>query len=149
MGRWQEKIKNIHRPTLQNLLNPTELSSVGFVGTSGGHLQIKITDNEQTPKTDFTVEPAVDKLVLSVDDQGLPLHHCRGEPNGICYGDSEWVRYRLQRVAKHKRPMLAHEYSKLYLANFDEESNEIRKENKARKAANSWLREATAHPPSA
>jgi hypothetical protein len=132
MGRWQNKINNQASPPLQNLQNTDDISLVGSVGMAIDGLE---------NKNDKLTQVLCDKHSDFVDVDGLPLHHCRDKP----YSDSEWISRRLKRVALHKRALLAGEYASRYLSTYKNESNEIIKQNKARKNANLWLLRETAH----
>jgi len=127
MGRWQNKLKKAYLPSPQNLLNTNSGSSVGSVVTPDEHL-VNISNNDTDSEHHYLV-----------GTNCLPLHHCSDEP----YGDTAWIQHRLKRVAQHRRIKLADEYSCRYLQAYAEETNEIRKENKARRIANHWLLLAT------
>jgi len=123
MGRWQNKLKKAYLPSPQNLLNTDIDSSVGFVATPDEH-SLKFLNNGKHTEHHYLI-----------DSNGLPLHHCSDEP----YGDTAWIQHRLKRVAQHRRMKLADEYSCRYFQAYTEETNEIKKENKARRIANYWL----------
>ena len=129
MGRWQNKLEKVCLLPPQNLLNTGAGSSVGSVVTSNGH-SINFSNNSEE----------IDHGYL-VDGNGLPLYHYSA---GL-HGDSTWIRRRLKRVAQHKQETLADEYSRRYLLAYTEEANDIKKDNKARKAANLWLLRVTKH----
>ncbi len=123
MGRWQNKLNQAYLSSPQNLLNTNSGSSVGSVATPDEHL-LSLSNNGTDTEHHYLVSTNC-----------LPLYHCSDEP----YGDTAWIQNRLKRVALHKRVKLADEYSCRYLHAYAEETNEIRKENKARRIANHWL----------
>ncbi|PKH88269.1 hypothetical protein [Colwellia sp. Bg11-28] len=129
MGRWQNKLIKAYLPSPQNLLNMDIDSSVGSVATPDEH-SLNFLNNGNRTEHDYLV-----------DSNGLPLHHCSDEP----YGDTAWIQHRLKRVAQHRRMKLADEYSCHYMFAYAQETNDIKKENKARKAANLWLLRVTKH----
>lgn len=123
MGRWQNKLKQACLPSPQNLLNTNSGSSVGSVATPDKH-SLNFSSNAKDTEYHYLIGTSC-----------LPLHHCSDE----LYGDTAWIQNRLKRVALHKRVKLADEYSCRYFQAYTEETNEIRKENKARRTANHWL----------
>jgi hypothetical protein len=94
----------------------------------------------------------------STNPQGnfLPEYHYRAEhltpwkiaPNVIetvryKYSDSKWIEAKLRRLPANKRQWAINEYSRRYKKAFDEEPDEIKKENRARFITNNWLLETT------
>ena len=112
-----------------NGINTDIGSFVGFVVASDEH-SVNISNNSEEIERHYLV-----------DSHGLPLHHYSVEP----HGNSVWIKRRLKRVAQHKQVVLADEYSRRYLLAYTEEANDIKKDNKARKAANLWLLRVTKH----
>jgi len=139
MGRWQLKLQTPLMPPLQNLQNSTQqdkLSSVGFGGTQVGNSQ----DNDlKKGQIEFASSRCIEQYNQYVTDGGLPVNHFNDQQ---C-GDSNWIRLRLNMVASGKRIQLAAEYSQKYLSAFEAESNEVRRENVARRYANLWLLKVT------
>jgi hypothetical protein len=136
MGRWQDKIIKHLLPSPQNHQKPVSLSFGGF-----GGLTLVRLENQLANKVSVDSDKAEGECRKFIDSEGLPLCHCRENLNG----DSNWIRHRLKRVAVHKRSKLAAEYALRYISVFNQENNETRKENKARKNANLWLLRLTSH----
>jgi hypothetical protein len=136
MGRWQDKIIKHLLPSPQNHQKPVLLSSGGFGGSTLVRLENKLANKVSVGHN--KTEGEYNKFI---DSEELPIYHCCENPNG----DSNWIRHRLKRVAVHKRSKLAAEYALRYISVFNQEKNETRKENKARKSANLWLLRLTSH----
>lgn len=93
---------------------------------------------------------------VAANDAGLPAYHYNGEnltfwmmptvsadAMRLKHGDSEWIESKLRRVPADKRQILSDEYSRLFKAVYDAETDENKKANKAAFAANSWLLKVT------
>ena len=92
----------------------------------------------------------------SANDETLPEHHYRADdlsfrntPNSVIefiklkYSDSKWIEAKLRRLPSQIRPPVIEEYSKRYNLAFESESSQIKKENRARFIANTWLLKIT------
>lgn len=59
------------------------------------------------------------------------------------YGDSQWIKAKLNRLPTNKRQLVIEEYSKRYNLVFESEPSDIKKEGRARFVANTWLLKKT------
>lgn len=139
MGRWQERLKTLQSSPLQNLQNTVIDCSVGSVGTQEAILNNKERVHSKNSEVRLANDGVFNEHNQCVNGFYIPVHHY-SEPQ---YGDTDWITLRLKMVASHKRELLAAEYSEKYQRAFDSEINEIRKENAARRYANSWLLRVT------
>ena len=105
-----------------------------------------ITENQafQTIRQIRQVPSAANDDDAFVTREGLPVNFYDGEPNGVQYGDREWIAGKLRRVAdKATRRKIAAEYSQRYVAAIEAEPIEHCKAGRARFITNSWLRIVT------
>lgn len=93
---------------------------------------------------------------LNANNDGLPDYHYRGEDltswmestdsakrKALKYGDSSWIEAKLRRVPLNQRQSICNGYSERYKVAFDFEPDEVKKVNRARVIANSWLLKTT------
>lgn len=92
----------------------------------------------------------------SANDETLPEHHYRADDltfrntsNSaiefikLKYSDSKWIEAKLRRLPSQTRLSVIEEYSKRYKLAFESEQDPIKKANRARFIANTWLLKVT------
>jgi hypothetical protein len=92
----------------------------------------------------------------SANDEILPEHHYRADdlsfrntPNSaiefikLKYSDSKWIKAKLRRLPAQRRQSVIEEYSNRYKLAFESEPEQIKKINRARFIANTWLLKVT------
>jgi len=94
--------------------------------------------------------------VNAANDSSLPNNYFRAENLTFCktppnvverlrykYSDAAWILAKLRRVPGNQRQALINEYSTIYEYARNAEENAVKKDNRARFIANSWLLKAT------
>jgi hypothetical protein len=116
----------------------------------------------KTRRSDNSINPHRVSLISqnlgnnSANDETLPEHHYRADdlsfrntPNSaiefikLKYSDSKWIEAKLRRLPSQRRKSVSEEYSKRYKLSFEVEPDQIKKINRARFVANTWLLKVT------
>lgn len=82
----------------------------------------------------------VTKTISEHIQNELPKHYWRGKFDDRKYCDSYYIIEQLNQVPSHQKQALLIGYSKLYEETYTNTDNVVKKVNKARKVANTWLR---------
>ena len=117
-------------------------------------IEIVRSDNSTNPQRISSISrPLVSNSAI---EEALPEHHYRADdlnfwkqPSSavefikLKYSDSKWITAKLRRLPSQRRQSVIEEYSKRYKHAVDTEPDQIKKENRARFVANTWLLQVT------
>lgn len=116
----------------------------------------------ETKASDNSINPHKVSLISqnlgnnSANDETLPENHYRADDLSFLsthnsaiefiklkYSDSKWIEAKLRRLPSQTRPSVIEEYSNRYKLAFESEPDPIKKANRARFNANTWLLKVT------
>lgn len=124
------------------------------VSEASSPMKTKASDNSINPHRVSLISQNLGNN--SANDETLPEHHYRADdltfrnmPNSaiefikLKYSDSKWIEAKLRRLPSQRRQTVIEEYSNRYKLAFESESDPIKKANRARFIANTWLLKVT------
>ena len=124
------------------------------VSEASSSIEIKASDNSINPHRVSLISQNLGNN--SANDETLPENHYRADdltfrntPNSaiefikLKYSDSKWIEAKLRRLPTQGRQTVIEEYSSRYKQAFESELDPIKKANRARFNANTWLLKIT------
>lgn len=124
------------------------------ISEASSPMETKASDNSINPHRVSLISQNLGNN--SANDETLPEHHYRADDltfrntsNSaiefikLKYSDSKWIEAKLRRLPSQRRQTVIEEYSKRYKLAFESEPSQIKKENRARFVANTWLLNVT------
>lgn len=117
-------------------------------------IEMKASDNSINPHRASLINQNLGNN--SANDEALPENHYKADdltfrntPNSaiefikLKYSDSKWIEAKLRRLPSQRRQSVIEEYSSRYKLAFELEPDPIKKANRARFNANTWLLKIT------